>query len=125
MTSSQAPTITKKIELTDEEEKQLRELSQAEHLPEDALLRKWVLEGLDRMRLQRACSLYKQGQLNLSGAARYADIGVEQMMRELRQRGTDYGPSIEQFADGLETLADLFDKQELRDVAKEVRQQEE
>jgi predicted HTH domain antitoxin len=103
----------------------LRQLSQAEHLPEDVLLRKWVLEGLDRMRLARACALYERGQLNLGGAARYAGIGVEQMMRELTQRGIDHGPSVEQFVDGLETLADLFGKDELRTAADKVRRQEE
>lgn len=117
-------TITRKIELTGVEDKQLRQLSQAEHLPEDILLRKWVLEGLNRMRLERACTLYERGRLNLSGAARYAGIGVEQMMQELTRRGIDHSPSVEQFVDGLETLADLFDKDELRAAATEVRQQE-
>jgi predicted HTH domain antitoxin len=117
-------TITRKIQLTGVEDNQLRQLSQAEHLPEDTLLRKWVLEGLARMRLERACTLYERGQLNLSGAARYAGFGVEQMMRELTRRGIDHGPSVEQFVDGLETLADLFGKDELRAAATEVRQQE-
>ena len=100
-------------------------IEEIEHLPEDVLLRKWILEGLDRMRLERACTLYERGQLNLSGAARYAGIGVERMMRELTQRGIDDSPSVEQFADGLETLADLFGKDELRAAAAEVRRREE
>ena len=65
-------------------------------------------------RLEHACALYQRGQLNLSGAARYANVGVEQMMRELTRRGIAHSPSVEQFADSLETLADLFDKDELR-----------
>lgn len=117
-------TVTREIQLTDVEDKQLRQLSQAEHLPEDVLLRKWVLEGLSHMRLERACTLYERGRLNLSGAARYAGIGVEQMMQELRRRGIDHSPSVEQFVDGLETLADLFEKDELRTAAAEVRRQE-
>jgi len=121
---SGATTVARKIQLTDEEDRQLRRLSQAEHLPEDALLRKWVLDGLARMRLERACALYQIGQLNLSGAARYAGIGVEPMMRELTRRGIEHGPSVEQFVDGLETLADLFGKDELRAAAAEVRKQE-
>jgi hypothetical protein len=122
---SDAKTTAIEVELTDDEAKQLRQLSQIEHLPEDILLRKWVLEGLDRMRLDRACTLYERGQLNLSGAARYAGIGVERMMRELTRRGIAHQPSVAQFADGLETLADLFDKDELRIAAAEVRRQEE
>ncbi len=76
------------------------------------------------MRLEHACMLYERGQLNLSGAARYAGFGVEQMMRELTRRGISHDPSVEQFVDGLETLADLFGKDELRAAAAEVRRQE-
>jgi len=117
-------TVSRKIQLTDEEDKQLRQLSQVEHLPEDVLLRKWILDGLTHMRLERACTLYQRGQLNLSGAAHYARIGVEQMMHELTRRGIEHSPSVEQFVDGLETLADLFDKDGLRAAAAEVRKQE-
>jgi hypothetical protein len=46
------------------------------------------------------------------------------MMRELARRGIEVGPSVEQFADGLQTLADLFGKEELRAAAAEVRKQE-
>lgn len=73
--------------------------------------------------LERACTAYQQGKLNLSGAAHYAGIGMEQMMRELTRRGIEHHPSVEQFADGLETLADLFGKEELKTAAHQVRQQ--
>ena len=125
MPSPDATTIARRIQLTDDEDKQLRQLSQAEHLPEDVLLRKWVLDGLAYTRLEHACVLYQRGQLNLSGAARYANVGVEQIMRELTRRGIEHSPSVGQFADGLETLADLFDKDELRAAAAEVRKQDE
>ena len=64
------------------------------------------------------------GPLNLSGAARDANIRVEQMMRELTRRGIEHSPSVEQFTDGLETLADLFDKDGLRAAAAEARKME-
>ena len=44
------------------------------------------------------------------------------MMRELSRRGIEHHPSVEQFADGLETLADLFGKKELKAAADQVRQ---
>jgi hypothetical protein len=50
--------IAKEVKLTDREARRLRQLSQAERLPEDVLLRKWVLEGLDHMRLRYACTPY-------------------------------------------------------------------
>lgn len=123
VTSAQAET-TVVVRLTDQEISVLRQLSQAENLPQEVLLRKWVLDGLGRMRLERACTAYERGELNLSGAAHYAGVGVERMMRELTRRGIEHSPTVEQFADGLDTLADLFGKDELRDVAAHVRQQE-
>jgi len=123
VTPMQAETLIS-VRLTPQEISVLRQLSQAERLPEDVLLRKWVLDGLYQMRLERACTAYHQGDLNLSGAARYAGVGVERMMRELTRRGIDHSPSVEQFTDGLETLADLFGKEELRTAATYVRQQE-
>jgi predicted HTH domain antitoxin len=127
MTTTQVneETIAKEVKLTGSEAKRLKQLSQAERLPEDVLLRKWILEGLDRMRLRYACTLYEQGRLNLSGAARYAGVGVEHMMQELTRRGIEHSPSVEQFVDGLETLADLFDMDELHTAAAEVRRREE
>ena len=44
-------------------------------------------------------------------------------MRELTRRGIEHSPSVEQFADGLETLAGLFDKDDLRAPAAEARKQ--
>ncbi|TEU12175.1 MAG: hypothetical protein E3J21_21865, partial [Anaerolineales bacterium] len=91
---------------------------------EEALLKKFVREGLIRYRIEFAARAYARGELNLSGAARYAGIGVEEMMRELEQRGIDYGPTVEQFLDGLDTLAEDFGVEELHQVATEMRQEE-
>ena len=44
-------------------------------------------------------------------------------MRELTRRGIEHSPSVEQFADGLETLADLFGKDGLHAAAAKVRKQ--
>ena len=84
-----------------------------------------VFKDLNYIRLERVCTAYERGELNLSGAAHYANVGVERMMRELTRWGIDHGPSTEQFVDGLETLADLFGKDELRTAAAHVREQEE
>jgi hypothetical protein len=42
----------------------------------------------------------------------------------LTRRGVEHSPSAEQFADGLETLADLFGKDGLRAAAAEARKME-
>jgi len=41
----------------------------------------------------------------------------------LTRRGIEHGPSVEQFADGVETLADLFGKDGLRAAAAEACKQ--
>jgi len=47
--------------------------------------------------------------------------GKRRQTRAPRQRrGIEHGPSVEQFADGLETWADLFGKDELHTAAAEL-----
>ncbi len=58
------------------------------------------------LRASRACST----NICANGTARYANVGVERMMRELTRRASERSPPVEQFADGLETLADLFER---------------
>ena len=110
--------------MTPIERETLRQISTVEHLDEEALLKKFVREGLSRYKIEFAARAYARGELNLSGAARHASIGVEEMMRELEQRGIDYGPTVEQFLDGLDTLAEDFGVEELHQVATEMRQEE-
>lgn len=112
------------IPLTPIERETLQQISTVEHLDEEALLKKFVREGLIRYKIEFAARAYARGELNLSGAARYAGIGVEEMMHELEQRGIDYGPTVEQFLDGLDTLAEDFGVEELHQVATEMRQEE-
>jgi|Deesub1362B_J571_1020462.scaffolds.fasta_scaffold34456_2 predicted HTH domain antitoxin len=96
------------VNLSPEEASWLRKISREEHLPESALLKKLVLDGLERLRLERACTAYARGEADLTGAARYAGISVTQMMEELERRGISYSPSFDDFLDGLESLLDTF-----------------
>ena len=112
--------ITKTIRLSPEEGAALEQMSREEHLPETTLLKKLVLEGLARRRLEWACAAYARGEVDIGGAARYADLSVYEMIDELKRRDIEM-VSPEQFLDGLEDLADLFDMPELREVADELR----
>jgi predicted HTH domain antitoxin len=111
--------VVKTIHLSPEEGAALKQMSLEEHLPEATLLKKLVLEGLARRRLEWACSAYARGELDIGGAARYAGLSVYEMLDELRQRDVEL-ISPEQFLEGLEDLADLFDMPELREVADEL-----
>ena len=112
--------ITKTIRLSPEEGAALEQMSREEHLPETTLLKKLVLEGLARRRLEWACAAYARGEVDIGGAARYADLSVYEMIDELKRRDIEM-VSPEQFLDGLEDLADLFDMPKLHEVADELR----
>ncbi|HIC95473.1 TPA: hypothetical protein EYP12_02460 [Candidatus Bipolaricaulota bacterium] len=98
----------------------LEQLSREEHLPESTLLRKLVLDGLARRRLDWACAAYARGEIDIRSAARYASFSIYEMLNELKRRDIEI-VSPEQFLDGLADLADLFDAPELREVAGELR----
>ena len=112
------------IQLSEDESRTLAELSRRQHLPEAALLRKLVLDGLESCRLQQAVGDYERGAINLGEAAVRAGIAVEQMLAELDRRGIAIG-SADQVAEGLENLAELFGgSPELRAALTERRPEE-
>lgn len=111
------------ITLSPEEENWLKRFSREEHIPEPVFLKKLVLDGLTRFRLERACEAYARGEADITSAARYAGISVSQMMRELERRGIDHSPAFEDFLDGLESLLDTFgDDEKVRAVIAEFRE---
>jgi predicted HTH domain antitoxin len=113
-------TVTKTIRLSPEEGMALEQLSREEHLPEGTLLKKLVLDGLARRRLDWACTAYARGEIDIRSAARYAGLSIYEMLDELKRRDVEI-VSPDQFLDGLADLADLFDLPELREVAGELR----
>jgi predicted HTH domain antitoxin len=108
------------LHLSPEEGMVLKQMSREEHLPEATLLRKFVVESLARRRLDWACAAYARGEIDLRGAACYAGLSVYEMLDELKCRNIQM-VSPEQFLDGLDDLAALFDLPELREAASEVR----
>ena len=98
----------KSVRLTTEEAALLRQLSETELISEAALLRKFVLEGLRRSRLDQAIKRYQEGALDLSSAAQVAGLAIREFMGELHRRGVDiYGPEP-RLVEGIEALAEVF-----------------
>jgi predicted HTH domain antitoxin len=93
---------------------------------EAALMRRFILEGLARYRLEEAIRAYANGEVDLSAAARHAGISVYQMMTELQRRDITPQVAREKFLDGLETLAETFGGSEalFRTIARMREQQE-
>jgi predicted HTH domain antitoxin len=113
-------TLARTIRLSPQEDTLLTRMSQEEHLSPGTLLKKLVLDGIGRQRVEWACAAYKRGELGIAGAARYAGLNVYEMLDELKRRNVQI-VSSEQFLDGLDDLAELYNLPELGDVASQAR----
>jgi predicted HTH domain antitoxin len=80
--------VTKSVRFSPEESAVIERVSEREHLPEGTLMRKLVLEGLARYRLEQAIADYESGEINLGEAAHAAGVSIRRMMVELEHRGT-------------------------------------
>jgi predicted HTH domain antitoxin len=100
--------ITKSVRLEPVENDSLRRASQDTGLSEAALMKRYILEGLARHRLEEALRAYSNGEIDLSAAANYAGVSVYQMMAECERRDVTPAPAREKFIDGLQTLTDTF-----------------
>ena len=106
-TDAKGRPVTKSVRLSREESALLAEVSSREHLAEGTLLRKWVLDALERSRLELAVADYAAGELNLGEAAARAGVSVMRMLAELDARGIDT-ISPAHFRASLNNLIDLF-----------------
>lgn len=108
--------VTKSVRLSPEESELLAHVSAREHLAEGPLLRKWVLEALERTRLGQAIADYMAGEINLGEAAARGGVGLPRLLAELDSRGID-AISPAHFRASLGTLTELFGASpELREV---------
>jgi predicted HTH domain antitoxin len=113
--------VTKSVRFSPEETALIESISRREHVSEATLMRKLVLEGIARLRLDQAVADYAAGDLNLGEAAHAAGVGVRRMMMELDRRGIDLSRESE-LPNSLETLADLFGgSPELRETITQLR----
>lgn len=87
-------------------------------------MRKFVLEGIARYRLEQAIAAYRRGEVDLSSAAHHAGTSVYHLLEELKARDITPDPAADKFLDGLRTLAELFDGSEaLNRTLSQLRQQ--
>jgi len=95
------------LRFSPEEVRLIEEVSRREHLPEAVLLRKLVLDGLERHRLDLAIRDFSEGSLNLGQAAHQAGVSVQRLMAQLDRCGVPDGIESHVLA-SLGTLVDLF-----------------
>ncbi|MFZ4664706.1 MAG: hypothetical protein ACOYNY_47380 [Caldilineaceae bacterium] len=113
-------TITKSIRLSQDESRELHQLSETSLLSEAALMKKWILEGMKVEKLERAIQAYQKRQTDLRGGAAMAGISYNRFMREIEARNIVILDNGEHFYDSLLFLADSFDAPELRHAVEEI-----
>jgi hypothetical protein len=103
-----AKRVTKSIRLTEEEAAALAQLVEGTAYAEAALLRQWVMAGMQQFRLTAAIRAYQDGQVNVQQAAARAHLPVAVLLEEMASRKVAVLEVPEAFGPGLTTLREAF-----------------
>jgi len=66
---------------------ELERIAEAEALRRTDLIRKYLIEGIRRWKLEQAITRYQRGEITLERAAVDAGLSLYEMMDQLRRRG--------------------------------------
>lgn len=100
--------VTKSIRLTSEESEELAHLVRGTAYAEAALMRQWVLQGMQQFRVSEAIRAYQEGQLDLRQAAERAGLPVAVLLEEMAARKVAVLESPDAFGPGLTALQEAF-----------------
>ena len=100
--------VTKSIRLTPEEAKELAGLVEGTAYAEAALMRQWVLSGMQQFRIHEAIRAYQEGQVDLRQAAERAHLPVAVFLDELARLKVAVLEDADVFGPGLEALQKAF-----------------
>jgi hypothetical protein len=100
--------ITKSIRLTPEEAADLAQLVAGTAYAEAALLRQWVLTGMQQFRVTEAIRAYQDGALDVAQAAAQARLPVAVFLDELAARRVALLEQPDAFGPGLAALRAVF-----------------
>lgn len=106
---SRAPKrITKSIRLTPAEAADLAQLVAGTAYAEAALLRQWVLTGMQQFRVAEAIRAYQDGHVDVSQAAAQAQLSIAVFVDELAARKVALLEEADAFGPGLTALREVF-----------------
>lgn len=100
--------VTKSIRLSLEEADELRHLVEETAYAEAALMRQWVLKGMQQFRIHAAISAYQEGHVDLRAAAERARLPVAALLEEMATRKVAVIDREDAFGPGLEELRSAF-----------------
>ncbi|MBI3957234.1 MAG: hypothetical protein HY328_00395 [Chloroflexi bacterium] len=115
-------TITKSIRLSMAESAEIARLSAQTATSEAALLKQWVLRGVQSHKLDLAVQAYMNDRVDIRGGAQMAGVSYNRFMHELEDRRVLILDD-DRFLDRLSALADLFEDKGLKEVAQKVAEQ--
>ncbi len=100
--------VSKSIRLTAEEARELAHLVDGTAYAEAALMRQWVLSGMQQFRLSEAIRAYQENQADLHGAAEQAQLPVAVLLEEMAARKVAVLERPNAVGPGLESLQAAF-----------------
>lgn len=103
-----AKRVTKSIRLTPDEATDLAQLVSGTAYAEAALLRQWVLAGMQQLRVAEAIRAYQEGHMDIRQAAAQAHLPVAVFLDELAAHKVALVDQPDAFGPGLETLREAF-----------------
>ena len=103
-----AKRVTKSVRLTTEEAADLAQLVAGTAYAEAALLRQWVLAGMQQFRVVEAIQAYQDGYMDFRQAAERARLPVAVFLDELTARKVAILDRPEVFGPGLAALREAF-----------------
>jgi hypothetical protein len=107
-TPKPAKRVPKSIRLTTEEADDLAQLVAGTAYAEAALLRQWVLAGMQQFRIVEAIQLYQDGYVDIHQAAVRARLPVAILLDEMAARKVAILDQPDAFGPGLEALRAAF-----------------
>ena len=111
--------ITKSIRFAAAEAEELNWASRQTSVSEASLMKKWVLEGMRRYKLERAVHAYMERKTDLREGATMADVSYNHFLHEVQKRNIVILEEDE-FLDRAGYLADTFDNVLLRQAVDHV-----
>src|SRR5262249_31043199 len=107
-TAKLANRVTKSIPLTTEEADDLAQLVTGTAYAEAALLRQWVLVGMQQFRVVEAIRMYQDRHVDIHQAAARARLPVAILLDEMAARKVAILDQADAFGPGLEALRGAF-----------------
>ncbi len=111
--------VTKSVRLTSDEANALTNVAKQKTMTESALMKKWILEGIQTEKLERAIQAYMKRETDLRGGAALAGVSYNRFMKEVQDRNIVILDD-DQFLERLYETAEMFQSHDLMEAIREL-----